>query len=127
MKALLKKEIYTTEDIYHLPEGERAELIDGQIYSMVPPSTGHQRLVSEMHYQIKDYIKNKGGTCEVFPAPFAVFLDGDDSLAGGREYWVVDPQKKVVVVYGFEKEAMMEYAFGEDMPVEIYEGFTIRV
>ena len=29
---LLKEENYTIEDIYALPEGERAELIDGQIY-----------------------------------------------------------------------------------------------
>ena len=36
---------YTIEDIYALPEGERAELIDGKIYYMVPPSTRHQRLV----------------------------------------------------------------------------------
>lgn len=29
---LVKEDIYTIEDIYNLPEGERAELIDGQIY-----------------------------------------------------------------------------------------------
>ena len=33
---LLKEENYTIEDIYALPEGERAELIDGQIYYMAP-------------------------------------------------------------------------------------------
>ena len=31
---LPQHEDYTTEDIYHLPEGTRAELIDGQIYYM---------------------------------------------------------------------------------------------
>ena len=30
---LLKEKVYTIEDIYALPEGERAELIDGQIVS----------------------------------------------------------------------------------------------
>ena len=39
---LLKEENYTIEDIYALPEGERAELIDGQIYYMAPPSRKHQ-------------------------------------------------------------------------------------
>ena len=29
---LPKEEIYTIDDIYALPEGERAELIDGHIY-----------------------------------------------------------------------------------------------
>ena len=39
---LLKEENYTIEDIYALPEGERAELIDGKIYYMAPPSRKHQ-------------------------------------------------------------------------------------
>ena len=41
---LLKEKVYTIEDIYALPEGERAELIDGQIYYMSPPNTRHQRI-----------------------------------------------------------------------------------
>ena len=40
---LLKENTYTIEDIYALPEGERAELIDGQIYYMAPPSRKHQQ------------------------------------------------------------------------------------
>ena len=32
--ALLKEESYTIEDIYALPDGERAERIDGHIYYM---------------------------------------------------------------------------------------------
>ena len=39
---LPKERIYTIDDIYALPEGERAELIDGQIYYMAPPSRKHQ-------------------------------------------------------------------------------------
>ena len=31
---LPKERIYTIDDIYALPDGERAELIDGQIYMM---------------------------------------------------------------------------------------------
>ena len=44
---LLKEENYTIEDIYALPEGERAELIDGQIYYMAPPSRKHQDISGE--------------------------------------------------------------------------------
>ena len=43
------------------------------------------------------------------------------------EYWVVDPEKKLVTVYRFEKEEMEEYSFGEDVPVGIYKGFSIRI
>ena len=32
-----QEKVYTIDDIYTLPDGERAELIDGQIYYMAPP------------------------------------------------------------------------------------------
>lgn len=64
-----KEENYTIDDIYALPDGERAELIDGRIYSMTSPNTRHQMLVSDLHYQIKDYIKRNNGEWEVFLAP----------------------------------------------------------
>ena len=76
--ALPHKNTYTVEDIYALPDGQRAELIDGQMYMMAPPSTGHQRIVFSLSGKIADYIDSKGGSCEVFPAPFAVFLNRDE-------------------------------------------------
>ena len=71
---LPKEKNYTIDDIYNLPEGERAELIDGQIYYMAPPLRIHQKLIFELSLSIGSYIKNKQGDCEVYPAPFAVFL-----------------------------------------------------
>ena len=76
---LLKSDTHTINDIYNLPEGTRAELIDGQLYMMAPPSTMHQRLVMNLSAEIRDYIKKYNGSCEVFPAPFAVFLSADDT------------------------------------------------
>lgn len=58
MGALGKGEVYTIDDIYALPDGERAELIDGRIYYMAPPNTRHQRISSYLHNQIYNYIKN---------------------------------------------------------------------
>ena len=55
--ALPKEEIYTIDDIYALPDGERAELIDGQIYYMAPPSRKHQKLSGEIFGIIRDYIR----------------------------------------------------------------------
>ena len=46
---LLKEENYTIADIYALPEGERAELIDGKMYMMAPPSTTHQLLMNSIN------------------------------------------------------------------------------
>lgn len=76
--SLPKSNAYTTEEIYALPEGKRAELIDGQIYNMAPPSTIHQRISTRLSSVIHQYIQANSGTCEVFTAPFAVFLNNDD-------------------------------------------------
>lgn len=72
---LLKNKTYTSEDYWNLPEGQRAELIDGQFYAMAPPNRIHQKLVSQFNKIIAQYIDNNHGECEVYPAPFAVNLD----------------------------------------------------
>lgn len=76
---LPKERIYTIDDIYNLPEGTRAELIDGQIYYMAPPSRQHQQIVLSLSRKIADYIDSNKGPCEVDIAPFAVFLNEDDT------------------------------------------------
>lgn len=76
--ALPQEKLYTIDDIYNLPEGSRAELIDGQIYYMAPPNRKHQTIARELFSSINSYIQSKGGPCESFFAPFAVFLDKDD-------------------------------------------------
>ena len=73
-----KEEVYTVDDILELPDGERAELIDGRIYYMAPPSTRHQMILMDLSYKIKDFIERNKGECIVVPAPFAVFLDKDN-------------------------------------------------
>ena len=47
--------------------------------------------------------------------------------AGVREYWVVDPERGLVTIYDFVKDNMEEYSFGKDVPVGIYEGFSVKV
>lgn len=47
--------------------------------------------------------------------------------AGVREYWIVDPAKRRVTVYFLDKESVEEYSFGTDIPVGIYEGYTITI
>ena len=75
---LPKSDTYTTDYIYSLPDGQRAELIDGVVYDMAPPNRIHQKLISKLNYTIADYIDKHNGSCEVYPAPFAVFLNEDD-------------------------------------------------
>ena len=73
-----KENTYTTDYIYSLPEGQRAELIDGVIYDMAPPNRLHQELVMNLSAEIREYISKNYGFCKVYPAPFAVFLNKDD-------------------------------------------------
>lgn len=75
---LPREQVYTTDDIYALPDGERAELIDGQIYMMGTPSRIHQKLVGQLSRIIGNYIESNHGSCEIYSAPFAVFIKKDD-------------------------------------------------
>ncbi|MBO5071130.1 MAG: Uma2 family endonuclease [Roseburia sp.] len=73
-----KSDTYTTDYIYSLPEGQRAELIEGQVYMMAPPNRIHQDLVSQFTKIIGQYIDNNNGSCKIYPSPFAVFLNADN-------------------------------------------------
>ncbi len=86
---LAQDNTYTIEDIYALPDGQRAELIDGRMYMMAPPRRIHQELVGQFTKAIGQYIDAHGGLCKVYPAPFAVFLNADE-----RNY--VEPDISVV-------------------------------
>lgn len=70
-----KENLYTIDYINSLPEDERAELIDGVIYNMAPPTVLHQRISNSISFQLNTAIKNNHGECEVFSAPFGVKLD----------------------------------------------------
>ena len=45
---LPKNSVHTTKEIYALPEGERAELIDGEIYDMAPPKRSDRGVVEQL-------------------------------------------------------------------------------
>lgn len=86
---LARPETYTEEDYYRLPENIRAELIDGQFYYMAAPSRIHQKILSELHLTIGQYIRAKGGDCEIYPAPFAVKLFREKDI-------IVEPDISVI-------------------------------
>lgn len=170
--AIPQKQVYTESDYYALPEEVRAELIDSQlIYNQAAPSRVHQKILNAVNNTIYNYIKSKGGPCEVYPAPFAVKLFEDretivepdisvicdrDKLtdrgctgapdwiieivspgnsshdylrklnlyadAGVREYWIVNPMKRSVLVYYLEetKFEVSAYTFQDKVKTNIY-------
>ena len=92
--AIPRKLTYTEADYYALPEDVRAELIDGQIYYQAAPSRIHQKLLGKIHQRIANYIDLKSGSCEVYPAPFAVKLWEDKKTIVEPDISVIcDPDK----------------------------------
>lgn len=76
--ALTELNTYTINDVYNLPDGQRAELIDGRVYYMAPATRNHQRIVGELFATIREHIRRNNGKGEVDIAPFGVFIDADD-------------------------------------------------
>ncbi len=94
-EALAQSKLYTEKDYYNLPEDIRAELIDGQIYYHAAPSRIHQKILMELSATIRNYFKTKGGSCEVYPAPFAVKLlaENDKTVVEPDISIICDPNK----------------------------------
>ncbi|MCM1267746.1 MAG: Uma2 family endonuclease [Bacteroidales bacterium] len=69
---------YTVADIEALPERERAELIDGELFKMEAPTLTHQRILVQLLRRLSDYIERNKRNCEVLPAPFGVYIKDDD-------------------------------------------------
>jgi Uma2 family endonuclease len=147
---LQEKPYYTYADFLEWDEDVRAEIIDGTLYMMAPPSRFHQSISMELSTQLHNYLKGK--PCQVYAAPFGVRLfpradQSDDTVvepdivvvcdpsklddrgcngapdliieisspstarydkivkfhkylaAGVREYWIVDPEERIIQVH----------------------------
>ena len=93
--SLPKGKTYTSEDYWNLPDGQRAELINGQLYDMAPPSYTHQKLISAFTVIFSNHIKSKGGSCDVIPAPFAVNLTEDDETYVEPDISIICDKNKI--------------------------------
>ncbi len=67
----------TADDWLHLPEdGQRYEILDGDLYVTPPPGIGHQRIASRLHILLHEFLA--GGLGEVLFAPVGVRLSEHD-------------------------------------------------
>jgi Uma2 family endonuclease len=110
---------YTYADFLEWDEGDRGELLDGEFFMFAAPSTEHQRVLMELAYQIKDFLKGK--SCKVFPAPFAVRLN---PLADNSDDTVLEPD--IVVVCDSSKLDKRGCNGAPDLVVEISSQSTAR-
>lgn len=83
---------YTYEDLQKIEDGNRYELIDGELYLMSSPTTTHQEIVGEIYAQLHAYLKDK--KCKAFIAPLDVCLSGVRNPK--KEYNVLQPDILVV-------------------------------
>ena len=85
---------YTVEDYWALPEGRRAELIDGELRDIASPNRLHQEIVYELGRSLGDHILDHHGLGKVYPSPFAVNLFADESTFVEPDISVIcDPSK----------------------------------
>ena len=78
------------------PEDERIEIIEGEIFNMSPaPARIHQKLISNISYELQHYIKSNNGECEVYVAPFDVILKNDNEESINSKS-VVQPDISVI-------------------------------
>ena len=164
---------YTIDDYYALPEDQRMELIDGELYDMGAPSMTHQKILGDLYILFRECTDRHAPHCDVYLSPCDVRLDRDNYTmvqpdllvicreydqnairyegapdltveilspssrhkdmilklykyknAGVREYWVVDPQKRNVIVHMLQDEDYTPriYGFDAEIPIGISEG-----
>ena len=85
---------YTIADIEALPDGERAELIDGEMFMMEVPSWTHQELLVKLLFEIELYIRKSKKKCKVLPAPFGVYIKNDNHNFVEPDISVICDKKK---------------------------------
>lgn len=90
-----KIEVITLEQYEALPEDVRIEVFDGIAYDMASPSQEHQTILTELLVLLRNYIRGKGGSCSVFPAPFDVKLNDSPLTIVQPDLMVVCDKKKL--------------------------------
>ena len=81
---IAEQKMYTLEDIYNLPDGQRAELIDGAIYFMAPLNRRHQEILFSLSRKIADY-KSPPMVARLLTGLF-LFCGGESRGNKGMEY-----------------------------------------
>ena len=108
MAPALQKELstITLEQYEILPDDQRVEVFDGFVYDMAGPSQVHQELSALLLNKFMNFYYYKN--------------------YGVREYWIVDPQRKIVTVNYFEGDNVaVQYSFNSVVKVNIYEDLYI--
>lgn len=80
---------YDDEDIEKLSEYNRTELINGKLYMLSAPGRLHQYFVGGLFFEIKSFIRDHSGKCQVYVSPFDVRLFEDNTTVVQPDILVV--------------------------------------
>lgn len=72
------------------------ELIDGTLFHMELPDRIHQEICFSLSRKIADYIDSHSAAGKVYPAPFAVFLNGDSTTYVEPDISVICDKEKLI-------------------------------
>jgi Uma2 family endonuclease len=84
---------YTYEDWLSWPEDMRAELVDGEIYMMAPPSRRHQKISGNIFAALHHFLRDK--PCEVCAGPFGVRLNEEEDTVFEPDVTVICDKSKM--------------------------------
>lgn len=115
--ALPQRLTHTIDDIYALPDGQRAELIDGQIYMMAPPNTDHQRISHLLEWEFAVFLNED--IHNYLEPDISVICDKnklDEKGCNGAPDWIIeitsptDPQRDYgVKLFKYRTAGVREY------------------
>lgn len=104
---------YTYEDLEKLPQDERYEIINGDLFVMESPHGRHQLVLGELFGQIRQFLQGK--KCTAFISPFDVVLS--KSRKKNEIYNVVQPD--LFVLCDMDKYEGTKVFGGPDFVIEI--------
>lgn len=123
MEEMQKSDVNTYSDLKKISENKIYSLIDGTLYLHAAPSWQHQKVLKEMMLFFGNYLKDKD--CEIFSAPFDVFLEAKDELEVDSATTVVQPD--LTIICDKSKLAKTGYIGAPQMIIEITSPSTVRL
>jgi Uma2 family endonuclease len=85
---------YTYQDYLRLPDENRYEIIDGDLFLTPAPSTYHQRVLSHLFFLLMRHVRETG-VGEVLPAPCDLVLSQTDVVQ--PDIFFVDKHRREIV------------------------------
>ncbi|AZT91554.1 Uma2 family endonuclease [Caldicellulosiruptor changbaiensis] len=123
MEEIQKSNIKTYSNLKEISENKVYTLIDGTLFLHAAPSWQHQKILKNLMLIFGNYLKDKD--CEIFSAPFDVFLEAKDEIDVENATTVVQPD--LTIICDKSKLAKTGYIGAPKMIIEITSPSTVRL